>query len=103
MQLEPHCKACKWKDSETGCPFYIGVESGFVETNEQGEVRMLTGCFMQQFFRMLSFLVKTNVGIAASVQSHRNEISRRVEEVGRLVASSETLNPPIELKAITKD
>jgi hypothetical protein len=102
MQVEPHCKACKWKDTEGGCPFYIGLDSGFIETDELGRVRIMTGCFMQQFFRILGFVCKTSVGAAAAVEGFRNDIVQRVEHVGDQIeaATGKKLAPrPIALIA----
>lgn len=77
-----HCPACKWKDSPGGCPFHIDASFGLIETNGLGEVRLVEGCFMREFFRMMGFVTKAAVSAAAAVEGVRNDIVARVEDVG---------------------
>jgi hypothetical protein len=106
MQLEPHCTACKWKGEPGGCPFYVGPEAGFIETNEKGEARLTTGCFMKIIPRIMGFVVMANGRVGASVDAFRNDIVDRVEDVGKQLeaASGHKLAPrPVPLIALPRE
>lgn len=64
---------CKTERQRSKCMWWIDKAQGILETQPAtGEVRFLTGCFPEVFFKLMEFVIKTNVSSAAAVESHRN-------------------------------
>lgn len=73
---------CKTDKQRAKCVWWIGPESGLIETNQAtGEVRVVSGCFTEVALRWMRNLAMTDEINAAATTSLRNVIASSTEGV----------------------
>lgn len=67
------CPECPYRFYARGCPNWIGVEFGFIESNVlTGEERVVTGCFPKLMPKLMRYVVISANRPAAAMESLRN-------------------------------
>lgn len=84
---------CKTDRHRAKCMWWIDKSDGIIETNPAtGEIRFLTGCFPEVFFKLMEFVIHTNVSAASAVESHRNVVDNGFKQLTSLVALASANN-----------
>lgn len=82
----PHtCAKCPHRHSKLGCPVWVEAENGFIETNDQGEMRTVQGCFYQVIPKLMVHVVKASNRPAAVLQEMRNETAQAMNQIALAV------------------
>lgn len=79
---------CKTDEDRQKCMWWVDKAAGILETQPAtGEIRFVTGCFPEVFFKLMEFVVKTNVSAASAIEGHRNTVFGGISQLTTLLGN----------------
>lgn len=95
---------CDTDEKKKKCMWWIDKASGIIETlPATGEIRFLTGCFPEVIFKLMEYVIKTNVSAASSVEGHRQIVVEGFQRLLPLLGNLTLQVPPLERSSENSD